>query len=124
LVDESIVLALRGGAEMRSRQGKRRGGGELRAETLHGLQNVLGAAEDVPPIRREVLEAATHPLDCLRRGEVEMGVEGHRPESADGTGGYFRTCPTQQPTRLAAQLRPLGFPDFLATGDLMAFGFW
>jgi hypothetical protein len=49
LVDEAIVLALKGDAELRAWQGKRWVGGELRAKTLHSLQSVLGGAEDVPP---------------------------------------------------------------------------
>jgi hypothetical protein len=37
LVDVEIVLALRRVAEVRTRQGKRRGRGEVRVETLHCL---------------------------------------------------------------------------------------
>jgi hypothetical protein len=75
LVDETIVLALRGGAEVRTLQGERLGGSEVWAEALYGFQGVLGAVEDVPPKGREVLETAPHPLECRRRGEAEMGDE-------------------------------------------------
>jgi hypothetical protein len=80
LVDEAIVLALRGGAEMRTRQGERQGGGEVRGEAFHGL-----------------LAYWVQPRTSLQNGEVlneegkaEMRVEGRRPGSTDGTESYAR----------------------------------
>jgi hypothetical protein len=86
LIDIEIVLALRGGAEIRARQRKRREGGEVRAESIHGLQSVMGAAKDVSPKRGEVSETTPHPQGCMRRGWIEMAAEICRPGSAGGTG--------------------------------------
>jgi hypothetical protein len=135
LVDEMIVLALRG-----CRPGKARGGGgsKMGAEARHSFQGVWSATKAFFSKRREVLETAPHPLDCMKRGEAERGNERSRPGAAGGTGSTgARNCPTHSPNRHVTQLRagrtprfllrwcgrPLEFPDFLA-GDLAALGFW
>jgi hypothetical protein len=73
LVYVVIVLALRGGAEVRPWQGKRWGGSEVGAETRHGFHGIWRAAEDVSTKRSEVLESTPHPLDCRRKGEAKRG---------------------------------------------------
>jgi hypothetical protein len=114
LVDEMIVLALRGGAEMQPRQGEGRWGSEVRMEALYGFQSVWSAAEDIFPKWREVLETAPHPLDCRRRGEAKMENERSRPGSSDETGSTGAwICPAHRPTRHVTQLRAEQPPLFL-----------
>jgi hypothetical protein len=91
---------------MRPRQGERWGGSEMGAEARHGFQGVWSAAEEVFPKKREVLETASHPLDCMRRGEAERGHERSRPGAASGTGSTgARNCPTHRPNRHVTQSR-------------------
>jgi hypothetical protein len=83
------------------------------AEARHGFQGVWSAAEDVFPKRREILETAPHPLDCMRRGEAEMGNERSRPGAAGGTGSTgARIRPAHRPTRHITQLRAGRLPRF------------
>jgi hypothetical protein len=96
---------------------------EFRAETLHSLQDILGAAKDVPPKQREVLVASPHPLDCRRRGEGKMGVEG-RGWNGAMPGSALLNTPLDSPLNriLDGRLSSCekgsfwGFPDFLASG--------
>jgi hypothetical protein len=86
----------------------------VRAEALHDFQGVRSAAEDVFPEGRKVLETALYPLDCMRRGEAEMGNVRSRPGSADGTGSTgAQICPAHRPTRHVTQLRAGWPPRFL-----------
>jgi hypothetical protein len=63
------------------------GGGEVRVKAFHGLQSILGAVEDVPPKRREVLEAA--PILPTAQGggksKWELRVADRDPRMEQGT---------------------------------------
>jgi hypothetical protein len=92
-----------------------RGGGSKKeeGEARHGFQGVRSAAEDVFPKRREVLETAPHPLECMKRGEAERRNERNTLGATGGTGSTgARDCPTHRPNRHFIQLQDLRLPRF------------
>jgi hypothetical protein len=129
LINVEIVLAMRGGAELHARQDKRWGGGEVRTESLHGLQSVMGAAKDISPKRGEVFETAPYSQGCMRgakKWSLRSADRGPRMEQGAvlGTARPKGPLASQLICVLDGRLSSYEKGGLLASGDWTDFGFW